>query len=156
MKQPLSKADRESHKNEYYVKHKKNVDFTERFLKDGFTLTRMNDNGKYYDVFVRESIQVVGGVRKLIKEAYPVVEKDIDLYVTGYYKEKRGKHKGRVNTIELRVPIRVTFALNPEYVDDFKNELKEKAEESFAEWLVWEDIEIVPDEIKSEFHDGIE
>jgi hypothetical protein len=160
MTQPISNKEGKGHEYQYSLSYKKYKDFSERFLKDGFTLTRMSDNGKYYDVFVRESIQVIDGVKKRIKEIYPVVEKDVDLYVTGYYKEKSGKHKGRVNKIELRVPIRIVFALNPAYVDDFKNELKEKAEKAFEDWLLtqaiqWGDIPDI-DRVDTDFRDGIE
>jgi len=70
---------------------------------------------------------------KLIEE-FPVLEREIDIYVTGRYKIRSGKQKGQEVQVTIRLPLKVTYIPKKEFLDDIRNDIENEAIKKFEEW----------------------
>jgi len=87
---------------------------------------------------------------KLVEEL-PVIEREIDLYVTGYYRIRSGKYKGQVLETHLRIPIRISYVPRKELMDKIRQDIQEKAIDKFKTWAELETFGDIWDEIDVKF-----
>jgi hypothetical protein len=123
--------------NDYALKQKPILE------KRGFKVEERQLAGKKINYFVKK----VKGEKPI---ELPVLEREIDLYVTGFYKIRSGKRKGQVLEVHLRIPIRIRYAPAKDFLDEIRDDITERAEAQFIKWA--EENEDIPhDRIEVEF-----
>jgi len=104
------------------------INFTSRFIEEGYKIEERMVNGRRVKFFVRYK-------NGEIVEEIPLIEREFDLYVTGIYLVREKKHKGEEVRIKIRIPCVVVYGAKEEWLDDFSDEIEERAREIFQEWL---------------------
>jgi len=104
------------------------IDFTDRFIREGYVIEERVINRKKVRFFVKRK-------EGKIVEEIPLIEREFDLYITGIYSIREKKHRGEKVEMKIRIPCIVVYGAKEEWLDDFSDEIEEKALEIFQLWL---------------------
>jgi hypothetical protein len=102
-------------------------DYLPDFVIKGYKITTRKVNGKEF-VFLQRFED-----GKLVEEL-PYIEREIDLYVTGIYRMKSGKNKGRELVVKVRIPMKISYAPKKEYMDSIRIDVEDEARQKFDDW----------------------
>jgi len=125
------------------------IDFTDDIINLGYDIEErtITLRGRQYTV----KYAVLRDKNGNVIAEYPIITKEIDFYITGYYKCKSGKEKGIIKEMKIRVPLEITFADIPELQDTIKDVLQEAGERVMKNWLFNNNIMFEPDWIEVEY-----
>lgn len=88
-----------------------------------------------------------------VVEEYPLIDKTIDLYITGFYKDRKTKEVKL--EVQIRVQVEVSYIPKKEVMEGLRKQIEERGKKILEEWAAKNEGMPAIEDIKVEMRDGV-